>query len=100
MRVEPNKKMVYLHISAYKSIIADLRDEIEKLKTELSIKSSSDTILKHPDDIKKIERSLEIEEEKKPVHSQSVPKIQPGECLCEQRLKDDNEKLIVCTEIA
>ena len=69
MRVEPNKKMVYLHISAYKSIIADLRDEIEKLKTELSIKRSSDTIIKHPDDIKKIERSLEIEEEKKPVHS-------------------------------
>ncbi len=32
MRVEPNKKMVYLHISAYKSIIADLRDEIDKLK--------------------------------------------------------------------
>lgn len=33
MRVEPNKKMVYLHISAYKSIIADLRDEIDKLKS-------------------------------------------------------------------
>ena len=32
MRVESNKKMVYLHISAYKSIIADLRDEIDKLK--------------------------------------------------------------------
>ena len=36
MRVEPNKKMVYLHISAYKSIIADLRDEIDKLKLQLS----------------------------------------------------------------
>lgn len=35
MRVEPNKKMVYLHISAYKSIIADLRDEIEKLKAQI-----------------------------------------------------------------
>jgi len=36
MRVEPNKKMVYLHISAYKSIIADLRDEIDKLKAQIS----------------------------------------------------------------
>lgn len=36
MRVEPNKKMVYMHISAYKSIIADLRDEIDKLKNQLS----------------------------------------------------------------
>jgi hypothetical protein len=30
--VEPNKKMVNQHISAYKNIIADLRDEIDKLK--------------------------------------------------------------------
>lgn len=32
MRVEPNKKLVNQHISAYKNIIADLRDEIDKLK--------------------------------------------------------------------
>lgn len=63
MRVEPNKKMVYLHISAYKSIIADLRDEIEKLKTELSIKGNSDTIIRPPEDIQKIEKSLEKEAE-------------------------------------
>mmetsp|Transcript_24365 Transcript_24365/g.30237 ORF Transcript_24365/g.30237 Transcript_24365/m.30237 type:complete len:146 (-) Transcript_24365:1054-1491(-) len=35
MRVEPNKKMVSQHISAYKNIIADLRDEIDKLKAQL-----------------------------------------------------------------
>ena len=35
MRVEPNKKMVSQHISAYKNIIADLRDEIDKLKSQL-----------------------------------------------------------------
>ena len=29
MRVEANKKLVSLHISAYKSIISDLRDEID-----------------------------------------------------------------------
>lgn len=36
MRVKANKKMVYQHISAYKSIIADLRDEIENLKMQIS----------------------------------------------------------------
>lgn len=36
MRVEPNKKMVYLHISAYKNIISDLRDEITALKSQLT----------------------------------------------------------------
>lgn len=51
MRVEPNKKMVYLHISAYKSIIADLRDEIDKLKLELSSKANINTIIMQPADI-------------------------------------------------
>jgi len=36
MKVQPNKKMVYQHISAYKTIIADLRDEIETLKEQLT----------------------------------------------------------------
>ena len=35
MRVEPNEKLVNQHISAYKNIIADLRDEIDKLKMQL-----------------------------------------------------------------
>jgi len=35
MRVEANKKLVTLHISAYKNIISDLRDEIDKLKIQL-----------------------------------------------------------------
>jgi hypothetical protein len=35
MRVEPNKKLVSQHISTYKNIIADLRDEIDKLKSQL-----------------------------------------------------------------
>lgn len=35
VRVEPNKKMVHLHISAYKNIISDLRDEIDQLKAQL-----------------------------------------------------------------
>jgi kinesin family member 18/19 len=32
MKVEANKKMVHLHIAAYKNIISDLRGEIEQLK--------------------------------------------------------------------
>ena len=36
MKVEANKKMVTLHISAYKNIISDLRDEIEQLKVQLT----------------------------------------------------------------
>jgi len=35
MRVEANKKLVTLHISAYKNIISDLRDEIDQLKIQL-----------------------------------------------------------------
>ncbi len=35
MRVEANKKLVSLHISAYKSIISDLRGEIDQLKQQL-----------------------------------------------------------------
>lgn len=33
--VAANKKMVYLHVSAYKSIISDLKEEIEILKNKL-----------------------------------------------------------------
>lgn len=36
MKVEANKKMVHQHISAYKNIISDLRDEIEQLKIQLT----------------------------------------------------------------
>lgn len=47
--------MVYLHISAYKSIIADLRDEIGKLKSqlqsELMVKGSKNPIQKVTGDI-------------------------------------------------
>ena len=35
MRVEANKILVTLHISAYKDIISDLRDEIDQLKIQI-----------------------------------------------------------------
>ena len=67
MRVEPNKKMVYQHISAYKSIIADLRDEIDKLKaqlhTELGQRNNPLSITKTSKDIESIQK-MEFEEAK------------------------------------
>lgn len=32
MRVQANKKLVYQHVSTYKSIISDLKEEIQLLK--------------------------------------------------------------------
>ena len=50
MRVEPNKKLVSQHISAYKNIIADLRGEIDKLKSQLQhdmAKKANPLLTKH-----------------------------------------------------
>ena len=50
MRVEPNKKLVSQHISAYKNIIADLRGEIDKLKDQLKsdiAKKANPLLTKH-----------------------------------------------------
>lgn len=63
MRVEPNKKMVYLHISAYKSIISDLRDEIDKLKQQIT-GDINPNISKTPLDIEYFQKSAELEESK------------------------------------
>jgi kinesin family protein 18/19 len=63
MRVEPNKKMVYMHISAYKSIIADLRDEIDKLKIQLSsdVAGKGTTVItKTSSEIKHLQGDFEI----------------------------------------
>jgi hypothetical protein len=68
MRVEPNKKMVYLHISAYKSIIADLRDEIDKLKSQISSDLSgtkSHPIMKTTQDIEQYIQKADLLEESK-----------------------------------
>jgi kinesin family protein 11 len=35
IRAQVNKKMVYMHISAYKNIISDLKDEIIQLKGKI-----------------------------------------------------------------
>ncbi len=103
MRVEPNKKMVYLHISAYKSIIADLRDEIDKLKTqlhtELTDKGGHQTITKTPQDIYKIQEE-EFEESKIKYQPTQQVALKTTDCKCESRVKDEEEKRLILTEIA
>jgi kinesin family protein 18/19 len=97
MRVEPNKKMVYLHISAYKSIIADLRDEIDKLKSQLSsdlTTKSHPNLMKTSQDIEKIQ----FEESKQILMLQDV--ASNDNCACESRIKDMEEKKLIMTDIA
>jgi kinesin family protein 18/19 len=96
MRVEPNKKMVYLHIRAYKSIIADLRDEIDKLKSQISSDlntKSHPNLMKTSQDIEKIQ----FEESK-----QALQLLDLGlsNCQCDSRVKDMEEKKTIMTEIA
>jgi len=71
MRVEPNKKMVYLHISAYKNIIAELRDEIDKLKSQLKSSLTHDINVIDANKIVITNDIIEsqIEEEKSPQKS-------------------------------
>lgn len=102
MRVEPNKKMVYLHISAYKSIIADLRDEIDKLKAqlhnELGQRSNPLAITKTSQDIEKIQR--QEQEEAKVQPPKKPAQAAKADCRCESRVKDEETKRVVLQEIA
>ena len=69
MRVEPNKKMVSQHISAYKNIIADLRDEIDKLKAQLQTdiaNKANPLVTKHT---AMYPRARQAQEESKQPHS-------------------------------
>jgi hypothetical protein len=93
MRVEPNKKMVYLHISAYKSIIADLRDEIVQLKKEVR-----GDIHKLPS-VEQAVQELEFEESKA---FEFPPKRAraPENCTCDTRAEDEIEKIKIQNEIS
>ncbi|CDW74177.1 kinesin heavy chain [Stylonychia lemnae] len=98
MRVEPNKKMVYQHISAYKSIIADLRDEIDKLKaqlhTELGQRNNPLSITKTSKDIESIQK-MELEEAKQKTQplQQVQSLIKNADCKCDSRLRDQIRQL-------
>lgn len=101
MRVEPNKKMVHLHISAYKNIISDLRDEIEQLKAQLSndiVRGSfMPTKTQQASEFKKhyqveAQRIMAEEDEK----LRAAKKVS---CKCESRARDDLEKKKIQQEI-
>jgi predicted RNase H-like nuclease (RuvC/YqgF family) len=91
MKVEANKKMVSLHISAYKNIISDLRDEIEQLKVQLTKdfnqKSFAPTKTQQASEFKKHyqEEAARIMEEEDRLHKKE-------ECKCDSRSRDDIEK--------
>lgn len=70
IRAQANKKMVYMHISAYKNIIADLKDEILQLKSKIrNDKSLPPTI----DQINELENEDAFEESKE-LSAQYIPK--------------------------
>lgn len=81
MRVQANKKMVYLHISAYKNIIADLKDEIETLKTQIKqdFSAGAPVIVKQSNEIEDIlNEEVKIEED--------------DSCSCTKRKEDETDK--------
>ena len=77
-----NKKMVYLHISAYKNIISDLRDEIGRLKMQLE--GNSKVILP---------KQLEMNEK------EVVPPEKCLKCTCGKE-EDYAQKLVIQKEIS
>ena len=77
-----NKKMVYLHISAYKNIISDLRDEIGRLKMQLE--GNSKVILP---------KQLEANEK------EATPSEKCLKCTCGKE-DDYTQKLIIQKEIS
>ena len=98
--------MVYMHISAYKNIIADLKDEILQLKSQIKNGSSQTTI----DQINELENEDQLEEEKsedvdfKPQMNNLVGEKSPHcednfKWECKQRMEDEKEKELIKNEI-
>jgi hypothetical protein len=107
MRVEPNKKLVNQHISAYKNIIADLRDEIEKLKFQLQSDIASKVnplVTRHAGmyprrqrtDSKSDTSHIEGQDEK---HQDKSLVSQAQGCECGVRQKDEIQKQHMLEEI-
>lgn len=100
--------MVYLHISAYKNIIADLKDEISQLKSKIKSGSGAPATIEQ---ISELENEDQIEESKyeheiniEPKHNNLVDDEgsyeNSFECQCRQRQKDEKEKEIIKNEIS
>ena len=92
MKVEANKKMVHLHISAYKNIISDLRGEIEQLKVQLSQDinktSFAPTKTQQASEFKKYYQ----EEAARIMNEEDAKFKKRTECKCDSREVDDREK--------
>ena len=108
IRAEANKKMVYMHISAYKNIIADLKDEINQLKTKIK---NGNGIPATIEQINELENEDQLEENKldnefnfEPKHNNLIDDEGSLENSFEwqwrQRQKDDKEKEIIKNEIS
>jgi len=88
--------MVYLHISAYKNIIADLRDEIDRLKTQLRSHQTYRPSIQLTN-VKDDEKLQETKEEKQQETKEEIHRQR--NCHCKSRAKDEEEKKIIESEI-
>lgn len=100
MKVEANKKMVSLHISAYKNIISDLREEIEQLKTQLQRdivgKGFAPTKTQQASEFKKLYQA----EAKRIMDQEDADNLKAKEeCKCSSRQRDEIEKRVIQQEI-
>lgn len=94
MKVEPNKKMVHHHISAYKNIITDLRGEIEQLKVQLSTgggnKQAASFMPTRTQQASEFKKHYQAEAQK--IMADEDEKNKKEECKCESRARDGNTK--------
>lgn len=99
MRVEANKKLVHLHISAYKNIISDLREEIDVLKARLAQditdRSFAPTKTQQASEFKKL-----YQQEAERIMREEDAKLKPNkDCVCDSRAIDNIEKKVIMQEI-
>ena len=99
MKVEANKKMVHLHISAYKNIISDLRGEIEQLKVQLTkdIHKGSSFAPTKTQQASEFKKHYQAEAER--IMNEEDSKRKKEECKCDSRAIDELEKKKVQLEI-
>lgn len=100
MRVEANKKLVTLHISAYKNIISDLREEIDVLKGRLAKdigdRGFAPTKTQQASEFKRV-----YQEEAERIMREEDAKLRPPnkDCVCDSRALDNIEKKVIMQEI-
>ena len=71
IRSQANKKMVYMHISAYKNIISDLKDEIIQLKSKIK-NGNTDATIDQINELENEDTQEESKEENQELESVSI----------------------------